>query len=103
MFESLRRERQRHRGEQTTLERCQVRGKDDAIGQAQDLLDFGRVAMLPTPYASKFSSALQKCVRALQDLPAPVTPLMASTITGPFSATQPARTAGAAARLVAVG
>ena len=31
-------------------------------------------------------------------MPAPVTPLMASTITGPFSATQPARTAGAAGK-----
>ena len=41
--DGLQRERHRHRGEQTTLERCQVRGKDDAIGQAKDLLDFGRV------------------------------------------------------------
>ena len=44
--ESLRRERQRHRREQAALERCQVRSKDDAVGQAQNLLDFGRMAML---------------------------------------------------------
>ncbi len=31
-IDSLRRKRHRHRGEQTALERCQMRGKDDAIG-----------------------------------------------------------------------
>ena len=30
--ESLRRERHRHRGKQAALERCQVRGEDDAVG-----------------------------------------------------------------------
>ena len=44
--ECLRRERQRHRREQAALERCQVRSKDNAVGQAQNLLDFGRVTML---------------------------------------------------------
>ena len=44
--DGLRRERQRHRGEQAALERCQMRGEDDAIGQAKDLLNLGRVAML---------------------------------------------------------
>ena len=34
--DSLRRKRHRHRGEQAALERCQMRGKDDAIGQAKD-------------------------------------------------------------------
>ena len=31
-IDSLRRKRHRHRREQTALERCQVRGKDDTIG-----------------------------------------------------------------------
>ena len=43
--ESPRRERHRHRGKQAALERCQVRSKDDTIGQTQNLLDLWCVAM----------------------------------------------------------
>ena len=57
-FESLRCERQRHRREQAALERCQVRSKDDAIGKAQNLLDFWRMAMF------SYAIGLQILVRA---------------------------------------
>ena len=64
-----------------------MRREHEAAFQAQGSALISAWRCVATPYASRFSSAKQKCVRVERPfLPAPVTPEMASTTTTPLAA-----------------